>query len=94
MESFGNAECRMHDPSTASGPPSLSGTAAELWDLRSAILSDLISADIKSVAADVACFRCCLRVLRDVEDAVPYELQARHMAPSLRELAKSDCDFD
>jgi len=53
MESFGNAECRVHDPSTASGPPSLSGTAAELWGAKLRILSDSVSSDIKSGAADI-----------------------------------------
>ena len=47
-----NAECKT--PQSASLTAPLSGrAAAELWDLRSAILSDLVGADIKSDTTDI-----------------------------------------
>ena len=64
MESFGNAECRVHDPSTASGPPSLSGTAAELWGAKLRILSDSVSSDRWSATA----YLYCSSGLRNIED--------------------------
>ena len=46
------AECKT--PQSASLTAPLSGrAAAELWDLRSAILSDLVGADIKSDTTDI-----------------------------------------
>ncbi len=47
-----SAKCKT--PQSASLTAPLSGRAAEeLWDLRSAILSDLVGADIKSDAAGI-----------------------------------------